>query len=96
VEGKEPPRKIEFAPQDRIQSHQSLAREFFSEILDFDYDECFVTDESFVTDFDITPSEADRRIRRRYGIDVSDLLDGAIVDVLEAIEKRRPRLIRNN
>gem|GEM_PF-4998680 len=69
---------------------EDFAREFFAEILDFDYDECLVTDESFITDFDIAEAEADRRIRQRYGVDVSDLLHGPMIDVLEAIPERRP------
>jgi len=73
-----------------MEAIEEFAREFFAAILDFDYDECLVTDESFITDFDITEAEADRRIRRHYGVDVSDLIHGPIIDVLETIPERRP------
>ena len=68
----QPPRTVKLAPQDRIDVIEDFAREFFAEILDFDYDECLVTDESLVTDFDIAEAEADRRIRQRYRVDVSE------------------------
>jgi hypothetical protein len=88
--------RFELSKQDRIQRNEQFAREFFAEILDFDYDECLVTDESFITDFDITVIEAHSRIRARYGVDVSDLLGGPLVDVLEGILVRRPRNVRND
>lgn len=43
--------RIELAEQDLIDSMQPLAREFFSDILAMDFDECLVTDESCLSDF---------------------------------------------
>ena len=45
------PTKFELAPQDRIDAYERTAREFMREILDINYDECLVTDESRLSDF---------------------------------------------
>ncbi|MFN0303671.1 MAG: hypothetical protein ACKVQU_25325 [Burkholderiales bacterium] len=42
---------FELAPQDRITAYAETAREFFRVVLDIDYDECLVTDESRLSDF---------------------------------------------
>lgn len=43
--------KVEIAPQDRIEDFEPTAGEFFREVLDTDYAECLVTDESRLSDF---------------------------------------------
>ncbi len=44
-------KKVEFAPQDRVDLYEATATEFFRSVLDLDYGECLVTDESRLTDF---------------------------------------------
>ena len=44
-------RKVTLAPQVRIDLFASTAQEFFRDVLDLDYDECLVTDESRLSDF---------------------------------------------
>jgi hypothetical protein len=44
-------KKVVLADQDRIESYDGTAREFFRAVLDMDYDECMVTDESRLSDF---------------------------------------------
>ena len=44
-------KKVELAPQDRIDAYEDTAREFFRSVLDTDYGECVVTDESRLSDF---------------------------------------------
>ena len=44
-------KKVEFAPQDRIELYEDTAREFFRDVLDMSYDECLVTDETHLSDF---------------------------------------------
>ncbi len=44
-------KKIVLADQARIESYEDTAREFFRSVLDMDYDECVVTDESRLSDF---------------------------------------------
>lgn len=43
--------KIIVADQDRIDGYAETAREFFRTVLDMNFDECLVTDESRLTDF---------------------------------------------
>ena len=44
-------KKVVLADQDRIESYEGTAREFFRSVLDMDHDECVVTDESRLSDF---------------------------------------------
>lgn len=44
-------KKVVLADQDRIESYEDIAREFFRFVLDMDYGECVVTDESRLSDF---------------------------------------------
>jgi hypothetical protein len=45
------PKKIELASQSRLEQVEDLAPRFFTEVLDYDYGECLVTDESDLRDF---------------------------------------------
>jgi len=44
-------KKFKLAPQERIEMYESTASEFFRAVLDLDYRECVVTDESRLLDF---------------------------------------------
>ena len=44
-------KKVVLADQDRIDAYEDTAREFFRSVLDMDYGECVVTDESRLSDF---------------------------------------------
>jgi phage/plasmid-associated DNA primase len=43
--------KLVLAPQDHIELYEDTAREFFRDVLDLNYDECLVTDETHLSDF---------------------------------------------
>jgi hypothetical protein len=88
--GKEMPRPgteqmdIQFASGDRLAEVEDLAPKFFAEVLEMDYAECFISDESSLWDF---TDEADIsayviRIREVYDVDIDS---GNIVDILERI-----------
>jgi hypothetical protein len=83
---------LELAPTAQIDAHANEAREFFTRVLDFDFDECLVTDESLICDFapDVPLDELHARIVAAYRVDVSDPGHATIVDVLREIAKRRP------
>src|SRR2546423_8469113 len=76
--------RIELAPTAQIDAHAHEAREFFARVLDFDFDECLVTDEVLICDFapDVTLDELHARIVAAYPVDVSGLGHATIVDVL--------------
>lgn len=42
---------IKLAPQDHVELYDDTARLFFREVLDMDFGECLVTDESRLSDF---------------------------------------------
>ena len=44
-------KKITVASQDHIELYESTARRFFREVLDYDFDDCLITDESTLSDF---------------------------------------------
>jgi hypothetical protein len=69
---------LEYASSSLVERHERLAREFLRRVLDMDYQECFISDESSLWDFhvDDTNEEVYRKIVELYGVDVSDI-DGA-------------------
>ena len=44
-------KRVTLADQDRIDLYEATATEFFRSVLDMDYGECLVTDESRLSDF---------------------------------------------
>ncbi len=82
---------LEFASSDLIERHEELARDFMTRIVDQNYDECFISDESSLHDFhaDSTNDEYYRKIALVYGVDVSDV-DGARLGLMfERISSHR-------
>lgn len=43
--------KLVLASQDQIELYEATARELFRDVLDLNYDECLVTDETCLSDF---------------------------------------------
>lgn len=78
---------VEFAPMDRLSEVEHLAPKFFSEILELDYADCLVTDESSLWDFHADPDNTlyFARILEVYGTDVADIDSGRLVDILERV-----------
>jgi hypothetical protein len=44
-------KKITVAPQDHVELYENTARRFFREVLDCNFDDCLITDESYLSDF---------------------------------------------
>lgn len=42
---------VTFAAQDEIELYEVTARRFLRDVLDMDFDECLITDESYLSDF---------------------------------------------
>jgi hypothetical protein len=91
IEGKH----IEFAPQDRLSAVEELASRFFREVLEYEYEECLVSDESDLYDF--TDAFGDRmaevqvmldRLEGHYLIDDRGAGSTRIVDLLEFLRDR--------
>jgi hypothetical protein len=84
---------IEFAPSTKIDCFDHIAINFFKEILDLDYYNCFISDGSSLWDFEDSDSIEPfyEKIKIIYGIDVSDIDDGNLVEIFKRIE-----LLSNN
>jgi hypothetical protein len=81
---------IQFAPAYRMSEHPDLAIDFFKRILDLDYDDCFISDQSSLWDFH---NQEDNtylydKIILTYGVDVSDIEGARIADILERLVAR--------
>jgi hypothetical protein len=93
--------EIEMAPQISVEQFEDIAVAFFPAILDMEYEDVLITDESSLYDFD---SEIDfdnkvvihrtqeclDRIKKVYRIDVSDIEDLLLVKIFERIRILRP------
>jgi len=84
--------RIELASTKEIDAHADEARDFFARVLDFDFDECLVTDEALICDFapDVPLDELHARIVAEYRVDISDLGHATVVSALREIARRRP------
>ncbi len=82
-------RSIVITPQTRIGLYEDVAKDFIEEIVGFDYARVFISDRSSIWDFSDLRDEGEdsvfRRIKERYGVDVSDIEDGILVRIFERI-----------
>jgi len=81
---------LQFAPTDGIEKYSSIACDFFSKILQMDFDVCFVSDESSLWDF---PNTDDKErvfefIEQTYNVDVSNIHTGNLVQIFKRIHER--------
>jgi hypothetical protein len=79
---------IEFASSTDIDQYEHIAARFFEKILEMDYYECLVTDESSLWDFhsDETNEKLNRKILDVNEVDVSDIENGNLVEIFKRIE----------
>jgi hypothetical protein len=82
-----------FASSRLIAAYDAIARDFFPKILGIDYDDCFVSDESSLHDFEPVTSYSGAliAIKANYGIEVPDAAKGNLVDIFELIRTSRGR-----
>jgi hypothetical protein len=84
---------VQFASSNEIDSFEHIAVKFFNEILDLDYYNCFISDGSSLWYFEDSNSIEHyyKKINDIYGIDISDIEDGNLVEIFRRIE-----LLSNN
>ncbi len=83
--------KIECAPTSGVDMFQTIAEDFMKRILELDSEECLITDESSIFDFvDFTEAELRRRILAAYGLDISEIKSGNLLEIFRRIHKREP------
>jgi hypothetical protein len=80
---------IEFAASGRVDQHAELAKDFIKRV--FDLDAAWISDESSLWDFhgDKTNEFLTDKIRRVYGVDVSEISSGNLADIFDKILKHR-------
>jgi len=81
--------EFELAPTVEIERYEPLACEFFEQILVINYHECLVTDESSLWDFhdEKTNESYHHKIVEVYGVDVSDIESGNLVQIFQRIRE---------
>ena len=90
--GSKPPRpgrglRLEYASSAVVERYEPIARDFLRRILDAEYDQSFVSDQSSLYDW-LPPNEIEQavaKIRETYGIDVPDQDRLVISEILEVI-----------
>lgn len=89
-------KKIEWASTEGVDSMRHVATIFMKRIFKLEPDGYLITDETRLRDFtdfgsgDVTPIL--RRIKRIYGMDVSDVTNGNMLEIFRRIEHQMPRL----
>lgn len=86
---------IEFATSDRIASLWHIAERFLPDVLDIDPSDVFLSDESTLWDFafgqeSVAPLVA--RTREVFGVDISDIEDGNLVQIFTRLDARDRRV----
>jgi hypothetical protein len=82
---------LEYASTERVHALAGVARDFMPKILGYEYDQCFVSDESSLWDFhhDETNAAYHNKIALLYEVDVSDIENGNLAAIFERIRSRR-------
>lgn len=88
---------LQFASTKVIDSYEDLAVDFFEKVIGLSYHDCFVSDQSSLTDFETMNGvhEVDKfkqdtisKTRDVFGVDISDTYDKYLVDVFEQIRSK--------
>ena len=95
--GTPPPRPgrglpLTFAASTVIERHEDLCRDLLSQILDLNYDECFISDESSLYDFVASKTEANQlaeRIENHYRVVLPEREKLLVSEILKAIASAR-------
>ena len=85
---------IEFASNVEVSAYENIALDFFDKVLDMDYRQCWISDESSLWDFHMeeTNERLNQKILETYGVDVSDIENGNLVRIFERISTRHSRV----
>lgn len=80
---------LSFADTSQVEDLEDVAPHFFEKILDLNYYECFISDESSLTDFGRDDDETLQSMNSIYGLGLADLGDGNIVRLLTLIKEKK-------
>lgn len=79
---------LSYADTSQIDDLEDVALDFFEKILDLNYYECFISDESSLGDFGMDDEETLKKINAIYGLGLIELGDGNIVSLLTLIKEK--------
>lgn len=82
--------RLTLAPRERVEELESTFVELMPRVFGFDYDDCFITDESSLCHFGGAEYRADvaERMLAEYSIDIHSLPDDLLVTIAAAIRRR--------
>ncbi len=84
-------KRIEFAPTEELDMFGTLADEFMEEIFCMEPGSYLITDESSLRDFqgveDLELPDIHGKIQEVYGVDVSDIVSGNLVEIFARIHR---------
>ena len=81
-----------YAGKSRVKSHEELAVDFLNKILNLNYYDCFISDQSSLIDFnDDEQFKVDviEQVKEIYDVDITDTFDRKLVDVFDKIKTQR-------
>jgi hypothetical protein len=88
-------KRIRFAPHDRLSAVEELAPRFFREVIDYDYEDCMISDQSDLLDFTDASDDYEAAVQAMFDrLEAHYLIDGraaestGIVDLLEFLRDR--------
>lgn len=88
-------KKIEFASTSGIELFERIAEEFMYRIFEFEASDYLITDESSLYDFtgvdEMELADIHEKITEVYGIDVSDLKSGRLLEIFVRIHERESK-----
>jgi hypothetical protein len=76
---------LSFADTSQVDDLEDVAADFFEKILNLNYYECFISDESRISDFGKDDEETLQKLNEIYGIRLTEFGDGNIVTLLSKI-----------
>ena len=86
-------KKIEFAPTTGVDMFLKISDEFKKKIFDFEPGEYLISDESSLHDFtglnDWDFADIQKKIRDVYGLDISDIESGNLLEIFKKIHNKR-------
>ena len=71
-----------------VDNLESVAVDFYDKILGYNYYECFISDESSLSDFGQDNDESLQKINQTYGLRLKKIGDGNIVRILTLIDEK--------
>lgn len=79
---------LSFVDASQVDSLENVAPDFFEKILDLDYYDCFISNESSLAHFGRDDDETLQKINATYNLSLTDLGDGNLVRLLTIIKNK--------